>query len=199
VAWQVTGQLHELCSCKMLCPCWFGPAEPDQGWCAGALVFDVERGNSDGADLGGKKVVVAAEWPGDFWGGNGTARLYIDESASPEQRRELEAIFSGKSGGPLEPVWAGVISKWLPSQTAKIEAQWGDNPSVSVGNVGQVKSERIKNEAGQPSIVQGAAAMAAFQLETMQVARTSGSRWTDPDMRHWEGDSGVVSQFKWSA
>ena len=109
MVWRVTGQLHEVCSCKMLCPCWFGPAEPDQGWCSGMLIFDVRQGEAEGIDLSGSKVVFAAEWPGDFWGGNGTARLYLDEAASADQQRELEAIFSGKKGGPLEPVVAGVI------------------------------------------------------------------------------------------
>jgi hypothetical protein len=68
-----------------------------------------------------------------------------------------------------------------------------------VGNVGQLKSERMTNEAGQPATVQGAAAMGAFQPESMQVARTAGTRWPDPEMRSWEGDSGVVSTFSWSA
>ena len=172
--------------------------EPDQGWCSGAIIFDVEQGNADGVDLSGRKVVVAAEWPGDFWGGNGTARLYVDEAASPEQHRELEAIFGGKKGGPLEPVWNGVFAKWLPAQTARIDIQWGDTSSATVGDVGQLKSERMKNEAGQPATVQGAAAMAAFQTESTQVARTAGSRWSDPEMRRWEGDSGVVSSFSWS-
>ena len=97
MAWQLSGRSMELCSCKMLCPCWLGPeGTPDEGWCAGAFGFDIQSGSSDGVDLGGTKVALAAEWPGNFFGGNGTARLYIGDSASDAQRRELEAIFSGK-------------------------------------------------------------------------------------------------------
>jgi hypothetical protein len=199
MAWHVSGQMHEVCSCKMLCPCWFGPAEPDQGWCSGALIFDVRQGEADGIDLSGSKVVFAADWPGDFWGGNGTARLYLDEAASPDQRRELEAIFGGRKGGPLEPVLAGVISQWLPAKTARIDVQWGDESSATVGEVGRVQSKRMKSETGETATVRGAAAMGAFQIESMEVARTAGSRWTDPDMRRWEGDSGTVSTFRWSA
>lgn len=199
MAWRVSGQMHEVCSCKMLCPCWFGPAEPDQGWCSGVIIFDVQQGNVDGVALGGSRVVFAADWPGDFWGGNGTARLYIDEAASPDQQRELEAIFSGQKGGPLEPVLGGVISKWLPAKTAKIDLQWGDETSVTVGEVGHVESKRMKSETGEAATVRGAAAMGAFQLESMEVARTAGTRWTDPEMRSWEGDSGTVSRFNWSA
>ena len=152
-----------------MCPCWFGPAEPDQGWCSGALVFDVERGNADGLDLSGNTVVLLADWPGDFWAGNGTARLYIDERATPEQRQALEAIFSGQQGGPMGAVSAAVISKWLPAQTAPITVIWGDTTTASVGEVGQITSNLLKNEAGQPATVHGAAAMGAFQLERLEV------------------------------
>jgi hypothetical protein len=199
MAWQIAGQMHELCSCKFLCPCWFGPAEPDQGWCSGALVFDVERGNADGLDLGGHTVVFVADWPGDFWAGNGTARLYLDERASPEQRQALEAIFSGKRGGPMEPVSAAVVSKWLPAQTTAIAINWGETTTGTVGDIGQITSKQFINDAGQPATVQGAAAMAAFQLERMGVARTAGTRWADPEMRRWEAESGTKAAYNWSA
>ena len=198
MAWRVAGQMHEMCSCKFLCPCWFGPAEPDQGWCSGALVFDVERGNADGLDLGGRAVVLAADWPGDFWAGDGTARLYIDERATPAQRQALEAIFSGQQGGPMEVV-SGVISKWLPAQSAAIEVNWGDTTTAAVGKIGQLTSQRLKNEAGQPATIEGAAAMAAFQLPRLEVARTAGSHWADPEMRRWDADSGTTGLFEWSA
>jgi hypothetical protein len=51
MAWNVSGQSLELCSCKLLCPCWLGPeGAPDQGWCAGAFAFDISTGNSDGCE-----------------------------------------------------------------------------------------------------------------------------------------------------
>ena len=122
----------------MLCSCWLGPeGTPDQGWCGGALGFDVQRGNSDGIDLGGTKVAFTAEWPGNFFGGQGTARLYIGDSANAEQRRELEAIFSGKKGGLFEGLWGAVISNWLPTETTAIEIGWGESPLLRVGSFGQ--------------------------------------------------------------
>jgi hypothetical protein len=199
MAWRVAGQMHEMCSCNFLCPCWFGPAEPDQGWCSGALVFDVERGNAEALDLSGHTVVLLADWPGDFWAGNGTARLYIDDRANAAQRRALEAIFSGEQGGPMGVVSAAVISQWLPAQTAPIQINWGDTTTGRVGEVGQITSQRLTNDAGEPATVQGAAAMGAFQLERMHVARTAGSHWADPDLRHWDADSGTRAPFTWSA
>ena len=53
-----------------------GPAEPDQGWCSGALTFVIEQGESDGVDLGGRKVLWLVDFPKDFVSGNGTGRIY---------------------------------------------------------------------------------------------------------------------------
>src|SRR5438477_2509674 len=97
-------RIYESCSCKMVCRCTVGPAEPDQGWCSGALGFDVLEGESDGVDLTGARVVLSAELPGDFLSGIDKAKIYLDSALSDEQRRELDAIFHGERGG----LWAGV-------------------------------------------------------------------------------------------
>jgi hypothetical protein len=200
MAWKISGQSIELCNCEMLCPCWLGPdGKPDQGWCAGGFAFDIRQGNSDGVNLGGTRVFLMATWPGNFFGGNGTARLYLDESASEEQRREMEAIFSGHKGGHLEGLFGAVITKWLPAKSVKIDIRWGDNPSFTVGDIGRATLQPIKDMAGKPTQVRGAAAQAGFQIESMDLASSKGSRFSDPDIRAWEGDSGTLHQFNWSA
>jgi Protein of unknown function (DUF1326) len=51
MAWNMSGQLTEFCSCKLMCPCWLGPTPvPDQGWCSGAILYDIEQGQIDGID-----------------------------------------------------------------------------------------------------------------------------------------------------
>src|SRR5581483_3956226 len=161
--------------------------------------FDVQEGQSDSVSLNGSKVVLAAEWPGNFFAGNGTARLYIDERASAEQRRELEAIFAGKKGGHLEGLFGAVIAKWLPAQAVKIDMTWGDKPALKVGDVGQATLQPVKDPAGRATKVQGAAAQAGFQIESMDLASSKGSAWRDPDLRAWSGDSGTLHQFNWQA
>jgi len=199
MSWRVSGHLLEVCSCSLLCPCWLGPAKPDRGWCSGAIIYGIQEGSSDGVDLSDTRVAWVADWPGDFWEGNGTARLYLDEAASSNQRRELEAIFSGKKGGPLEPVFGAVITTWLPTRTAKIHMDWSNAPTGTVGEVGSLTTTRVTNQAGQPTKVTGAAAMAAFHSESMDLVRTDGSRWSDPDLRLWEaGGSGTLHTLNWS-
>jgi hypothetical protein len=184
----------------MLCPCWLDPeGQPDQGWCGGAFAFDIQRGSSDGVDLSGTRAALAFEWPGNFFGGDGTARLYIGDNAKPEQGRELEAIFTGKKGGLLEGLWGAVVSNWLPTETTRIEMAWGDSPSLSVANVAQANLTPLKDQAGRPTRVEGSAAQAAFQIASMDLASSKGSRWSDPKLRQWQGDSGTLHQFNWSA
>ena len=200
MTWQLSGRSIELCNCNMLCPCWLGPeGQPDRGWCGGAFAFDIQRGTSDGVDLSATKVALSFEWPGNFFGGNGTARCYIGDDAKPEQRRELEAIFTGKKGGPLEPLWAAVVSKWLPTEATRIEMAWGDSTSLSVGDVAQAKLTPLKDAAGRTTRMDGAAAQAALQVPSLDLASSKGSRWSDPQMREWRGDSGTLHQFNWTS
>ncbi len=190
----------ELCSCKMLCPCWLGPeVEPDEGWCGGALGFDIQTGNSDGIDLSGTIVAFVGQWPANFFEGNGSARLYLDENASAEQRAALEKIFSGNDGGPLEPLFGAVIDKWLPSQVVQLNIDWGESPSLSIGDIGKATLKRLKDDNGQSTRVSGAAAQAGFQFDGMDLASSSGSHWSDPDLQSWEGNSGTLHEFNWTS
>lgn len=200
MAWNIGGEWLEVCSCKMVCPCNFGPAEPDRGWCSGAFVLDIRQGKSDGVDLSGTRVAMALDLPGDFVSGNATARVYIDERASAEQRRELEAIMGGQKGG-IPAGLAGMVTKGLATQTAKIEYTSGDNASASVGNVGSLKAQRIKTEDGKQATVLNAPLAAGMGANEIALANaTRDSKWTDPEMRSWEsGGYGGVVAFNWSA
>ncbi len=200
MSWEISGQSMEMCNCKMLCPCWLGPEiEPDDGWCGGTLGFDIQRGSSNGVDLRGTKVALIAEWPGNFFDGNGKARLYLDETASAEQREALEKIFSGNDGGPLEPLFGAVINEWLPSQVVQLDIDWGESPTLSVGEIGKGTLKRLEDGNGQATKVTGAAAQAGFQFASMDLASSSGSHWSDPGLRNWEGNSGTLHEFSWNS
>ena len=200
MSWQVSGRSMELCSCKAMCPCWLGPnGEPDQEWCSAIFGFDVEAGNSEGVDLAGTKVVFMAHWPANFFAGNGSARLYIDDAASEDQQRELEAIFSGQKGGLLEGLWGAVLSTWHPARITKVEIGWGDNPKVMVDGIGEATLNPFKDAAGKSTTVSGSAAQAAFQIDSMVLADGKASGWSDPDLGSWEGDSGTIHKFDWAA
>ena len=101
MAWELSGQLIEACSCKALCPCYLGPAEPDQGWCSGALTFSIQKGQSEDLDLSGRAVVWLIDLPKDFASGNGTARLYVDDTAKSAAVPEARGDFHWQEGRPV--------------------------------------------------------------------------------------------------
>jgi hypothetical protein len=200
MAWNMTATLVEFCSCKALCPCWLGPdTQPDQGWCSGTLVYEIKQGTIDGVDVSGCKAAFTAEWPGNFFGGKGTARVYLDAKASEAQRRELEAVFSGKKGGLFEGLMGAVVSRWLPAKTAPIDIQRGESLSIRIGDFGKATLVPYKDQTGRTATVQGTAAQGAFQSASMELASSKGTRWSDPDLRKWEGDSGTIHSVRWSA
>ena len=190
----------ELCSCKAMCPCWLGPeGKPDQEWCAAIFGFEIEAGNSEGVDLAGAKVVLMAHWPDNFFSGNGSARLYIDASASTDQQRELEGIYSGQKGGNLEGLWGAVMKTWHQAMITPVEIGWGDNPTVRVDGIGQATLKPFKDGAGNTATLSGAAAQAAFQIDSMHLADGRDSNWSDPDLGNWTADSATLHKFNWAA
>ncbi|MEE9281268.1 MAG: DUF1326 domain-containing protein [Myxococcota bacterium] len=205
MAWNVTGELIETCSCNMLCPCWYGVRElmvMDQGWCGSPLLIRIREGSSDGVDLSGCDVVFAAFYPGPtILDGNGTARVYVDERATDDQRRELEAIFQARKGGPME-VPASFVATWLPTQTTRIEVKEDRGTlTATVGKVGQILSTRLKNEKREQMTMQNTGFVLAFQFkdQTADLAPSEGGQWNDPDIpEQWMTKSGAVGQIAWS-
>jgi hypothetical protein len=188
----------------MLCPCWYGIKElmvMDQGWCASAILFRIREGHAEGVDVGGRTVVYVNYFPGPtLFDGHGTARVYIDNGANAAQRRELEAIFQGKKGGPWEMV-GGLITTWLPTQTTQIDIREAQGTlTVTVGNFGQIQSQRLTNEAGQPMTMQNTGFTTALQFDNQaaQLAPSAGTHWSDPELpQRFESKSGAVGTLTW--
>ena len=197
MGYTLKGTWYESCSCKVVCRCNFGPAEPDQGWCSGMLGFAVESGESSGVDLAGARFVLHAELPGDFLGGMDKARVYLDQAASDEQRAEVDALVKGQRGGVLEGV-AGMIREFLPSKTVRLEIIGGDSPRMSVEGVGAISFERMKDESGKQAVVVNAPIAAGLGVDTLELATASG-RVSDPDLREWETlGYGAAVPFDWA-
>jgi hypothetical protein len=195
MAWTLKGHMIENCSCNMFCPCWFAVQEymvMDQGWCAGSLMFEIEKGQSDGVDLSGRTVLLLVDWPGPtLFDGNGTARVYLDDGVSDDQARELSAIFQGQKGGTMEMI-GGLISKWLPVEKTSIRvSRDGDIITANVGSVGEVASRRLRDDQGNGFTLRGGGFVSAFGMEEAELAPSAGTRLSDPDMpRVFEAKSG---------
>ncbi|HXG36452.1 MAG TPA: DUF1326 domain-containing protein [Dehalococcoidia bacterium] len=196
MAWRISGTYWAPCSCKVSCPCELGEPEGDQGWCSGSIAFEIGSGNVDGTDVSGSKVVFVGDWPSGFISGNGTGRLYFDTAVSQEQRAALESLLSGQRGGVFE-VFASLVPKVLPSKEAPINiAKGAEETRITVGDFGELISKPLRGASGEVTkLLHGAF---AFRDEII-LAKGSGSRWRDPEMRQWEsGGHSEQSEFDWS-
>jgi hypothetical protein len=207
MTWNLSGKMVETCTCNMFCPCWFGVKElmiMDKGYCVGPVLFRIQHGISNSINLSGQDIVLMLDWPGPtILDGNGTSRLYIDDGADTNQQKEMEDIFQGRRGGPMQML-SQLIAKWLPTVKTRINIKednnGGHNLTATVGNYGEIKSQQLKNEGGRAMTVQGAGFASVFQFENdILTLAPSGTQWSDSDLPHTQVTtrSGAVGKFSW--
>ena len=94
----------------------------------------------------------AGTWPAAIHLGNGTAAIFIDEKASPEQRDALIQIGSGAAGGLPFEILATTFSKFLEPQFVPFTFEVnGKNSTVQVGDNISIAFEPVKNPVtGEP-------------------------------------------------
>lgn len=97
--WTMIGTLLGACSCDWGCPCSFD-APPTQGFCDGAYLWHVDNGKFGEVSLAGLSFAWIGKAPGPLHEGNVQWLVVVDERANAAQRKALETLWVGKSGGP---------------------------------------------------------------------------------------------------
>lgn len=111
-AWHARGLLFENCSCQLLCPAHISFKQVCIGdRCRGHWAFHIDTGRFGETTIDNLNIVIVFEAPTRMYSGDWTQIFYIDQSASGAQRVALEAIFSGRAGGP----WA-ILSRFVSRQ-----------------------------------------------------------------------------------
>ncbi len=100
MAYRLQGSLLEVCTCKILCPCWVGE-DPDLGDCKSAMAWHFDEGTIDGVDVAGRTIGLACFIPGNVLDGNWRVTMFIDDVATEEQAEAIQAVYSGDKGGPI--------------------------------------------------------------------------------------------------
>lgn len=149
--WKITGQLEEACSCDAACPCWFD-SKPTKMTCGGGQVLFIQKGNYGKTKLDGLAVANMAQSPEGqtmmaSFGDWNFSYNYIDEKATPEQRKALEAI----------------AAKILPSSgSKKTETRYvaisrkisGKDHEITLGQYGNFRGHLLEGGLGSsPKIV----------------------------------------------
>jgi hypothetical protein len=98
IKWAFTADYLETCSCTHACPCNF-VGFPSDGICEALVAYQIRSGHYGDIPLDGLDFVVAWAWPNAIHDGNGTAAFFITDRASPDQRKALAEIVTGRAGG----------------------------------------------------------------------------------------------------
>ena len=119
--WWAKGLIFENCACTLVCP---GHMHFSQlcthERCKGYWALRFDEGAFGDVALAGLTAVIAFDTPQRMIDGHWIQSLIIDEGASPEQRRALEALLTGKAGGPWAKL-AGFVATQLPTEYRRIE------------------------------------------------------------------------------
>src|SRR5579864_7113609 len=94
--WVIEADFIQACNCDYGCPCEFS-APPTKGFCEGVVAWRIQKGAFGNVHLDGLGMALAVRWPKAIHEGNGTAAVFIDERATPQQRDSLLQIASGKA------------------------------------------------------------------------------------------------------
>lgn len=98
--WSVRGTYFEACNCDAICPCRVVGGRPGgrstTGTCRFALSWRIHEGRGGEVELSGLDVVMVGFYEDDTPGQPWSVAAYLDERASDDQCRWLEAIFLGR-------------------------------------------------------------------------------------------------------
>jgi hypothetical protein len=141
--WALKGTVFIACNCDWGCPCNFN-ARPTKGKCEGGWTWHVDSGAANGTPLDGLSFSIFVKWPGAIHEGNGEGVFFVDERATTEQRGAIDALVSGKFGGP----WGILAWTWptLHPRSAPYElAIDGVHSRLKVGDSLIIESTPIRN------------------------------------------------------
>ncbi|OGQ00513.1 MAG: hypothetical protein A2Z40_03735 [Deltaproteobacteria bacterium RBG_19FT_COMBO_60_16] len=197
-SWKVDGEYFENCNCDVLCPCITTnlQGKPTQGHCDVVLAYHIATGKYDGVKLDGLNAVMAATSPGAMALGNWKVAVYLDRRGSPEQRKALEAIFTGAAGGPMA-AFSPFVGEILGAKVVPITYESsGTKRRVAVEGIMDLSVEGILGADGKSAMVVDNVAHPCNS--SLAIAQGVDSRYTDHGMR-WEisGKNGHYSPIHW--
>ena len=199
MAWQVKGTYFETCSCNVVCPCAVASFDigADYDRCAFALVFSVAKGEIDGTDVSGTRVVAIGDTPKVMTDGNWSLGMFID-AETDEQVEKLGGVFGGAMGGPMEGI-AALVGDMRGIERATIEVKEdGLAHSVKIGKEVEFAVEDVVPlgvETGEPSRAVGISHFAGSELTISKATEASINAFGI----EVDGKSAFSTPFSWAA
>ncbi|HVO98684.1 MAG TPA: DUF1326 domain-containing protein [Bryobacteraceae bacterium] len=196
-SWQVAGKYLESCNCKPACPCVF-LSTPTEGDCTVVVGWHIDTGHYGKTDLRGLNAALAVYSPGTMHEVPWRAALYLDASATEDQKNGLLAIFSGQAGG--HPARLGAhIGEVMGVATVPIVFEAGEkHRSLKVGEVASIEIIGIEGAGGAEVTVAGHPLCIAPGFPAV-VARSKSMRYEDHGYKWILSDrNGLYSPFQYN-
>ena len=199
MAYSVKGTYFENCSCEVACPCGASnlvlPATYDR--CHVVLAFHVDQGEVDGVDFSDKSVALVADTPKQMTDGGWRVGVFVDDTASEEQRSKLISVFSGEQGGS-PGMFAPFMGEMLGVEVAPIEfKEDGRRHSVRIGDAIDIEIEDFAGlDESSPTTLGNIAHPANSTLAIARATRSKIAAWgLELDLT---GKNGHSAPFAWS-
>lgn len=196
-AWWARGLLFENCNCQLVCP---GHMHFDQlcthDRCVGYWAIRMDDGTFGEVSLVGLKAVVAYDCPRHMIDGGWTEVIVIDQAASPAQRQAVEAILTGRSGGPWA-VLSRFVGRWQDTRFLPIEfADDGTTKTARIPGLLEAAVTQIRGrDRTQPVVFQNI--FNQIHAST-QVLATGTTQYDDGVIRFSNQKThGLLSNFHW--
>jgi len=147
--WSIEGRYVEYCSCDMGCPC-ESMADPTQGYCTGAVGFQVDKGHCEGVSLDGMKVLATFFFPRAIHHGGGHMQPFLEETISDEQRDAMFYILSGEDQpvGTMFQIFSVIVEHHHDPIFTQIDFDWdikARTARIEVPQSLRARSEAIRN------------------------------------------------------
>jgi len=168
-------------------------------FCRVTLVFNIRKGQVEGTDIAGRKVVLIADTPKVMTQGNWRLGVYIDDGADDDQFDKLVKVFGGQLGGPMGGL-APLVGEVVGVERAAIEVtDDGLVHSVRVADAIDFVIEDIVPfgvTTGEPVRFQGMFHPVASDLTMAEAKHTRINAFGIS----YEGKTGLsTSEFSWAA
>lgn len=148
MAYELEGQLLEVCDCNVLCPCWVG-GDPDNGTCDAIIAYHFDRGTIDGVDVSGHTLAILNHIPGNILKGNWRVAIVVDDKTTPQQQEALLNVFTGKLGGPVADL-AQLVGEVVAVERAPITFDVKEGKgSLRLGDLAEAEMEPFRGPTGQ--------------------------------------------------
>lgn len=198
--YRIKAKWLETCNCDPGCMCNFG-GTPDHGSCEALIGISVDEGKIGDVDLSGVKAVLALRWPKAIYEGNGSAAVFIDESASRDQVNSIATILTGQAGGmPWEFLAATLIALDGPILVPiKMDVN-GRNSGFSIDGILEARLTPLLNPiTGDENEVHMASSGAGMIFDDGNLATTSVMKVDHGDIKFdHAGQSGIFAPVEWT-